>query len=250
MYGAFCLNLTIEPEICVASTCKKHSFFIVGERCSGTNYLQALIAENTELSASTGYGWKHGFPMFPAVAPDTVVFVIFRNALDWVRSMYGKPWHASPKIQSMNFRDFVRCQWNSIVDIGVYFELLHDDPCVGEVLQYDRHPISGRPFKHIIDLRNNKMSSHLGLRNRDLNVVLCTHEHISREPELFLRSVSETFSIEVNEPFSIPSGHFGWPWPEEIRVVALPPKGLEPSDKAWVLENLDISQERLVGYRY
>lgn len=244
------MNLVSEPAFHVAHSRTPASFFVVGERCSGTNFLQALIEENLDLFVTYEYGWKHAFPTFPAVSAETIAFVVFRNAIDWVRSLYGRPWHVSPLIKAMSFRDFLRCRWDTVVDAAVHFALPDGDPRVGEVLQYDRHPITGRAFRDVVDLRNHKMAAHLGLWNRDIDVVLCTHEYISRNPETFVKQVAEAFKLSVSSPFHIPKGHFGWPWPKEIRDVTLPPAALEPEDRAYVISRLDLQQEARLGYYY
>lgn len=223
---------------------------MIGERCSGTNFLQALLEENTDLYPSNEYGWKHGFPMFPAVSADAIAFVIFRNAIDWLRSMYGKPWHTSSDMREMSFGEFIRCRWDAIIDVPAHFALPDGDPREGEVLQYDRHPITGRAFGNILDLRREKLAAHLGIRNREINAVLCTHEYLSREPEAFFEQVGEAFGLSLAKPFSMPKGRFGWPWPKQIRAVELPPAGLEPEDRAYVLSRLDLALEAHVGYYY
>jgi hypothetical protein len=223
---------------------------VVGERCSGTNFLRALLEENTDLFFSREYGWKHGFPMFPAVSADAIAFVIVRNAIDWVRSMYGKPWHTSPTIRTMRFREFLRCRWDTIVDAAVHFALPDGDPREGEVLQYDRHPITGRAFTDILELRKEKMAAHLGMRNREVNVVLCAYEYVSEEPENFIDKICGAFGLRSVKPFTLPGGQFGWPWPKDIRAVELPPAGLEPEDRAYVLSRLDLALEAHVGYYY
>jgi hypothetical protein len=244
------LNLVREPAIHAAHHRRPACFFVIGERCSGTNFLQALLEENTDLYPSNEYGWKHGFPMFPAVSANAIAFVIFRNAIDWLRSMYGKPWHTSPMMRKLPFREFIRCRWDTIVDATVHFALPDGDPREGEVLQYDRHPITGRAFGDILDLRREKLNAHLGMLNREINTVLCTHEYLSREPEAFIKQIGEAFAVSSAGRFSMPKGRFGWPWPKQMRAVDLPPARLEAEDRAYVLSRLDLALEARIGYRY
>jgi hypothetical protein len=150
----------------------------------------------------------------------------------------------------MSFRDFIRCRWDSIVDVAAHFALPDGDPREGEILQFDRHPITGRAFGDILELRNVKLAAHLGIWNRDINVVLCSLEYISRASEMFIKRIGQAFALSVAEPFSIPSGHFGWPWRKEFRDVTLPPIGLEPEDRAYVMSRLDLAQEASIGYQY
>ena len=50
------LNLVSEAAFRVAHLRKPTSFFVVGERCFGTNFLKALIEENLDLFATYEYG--------------------------------------------------------------------------------------------------------------------------------------------------------------------------------------------------
>ncbi|WP_208347598.1 hypothetical protein [Pseudaestuariivita rosea] len=99
-------------------------FQVLGERSSGTNVLSAFINRNTRLAPSTHLGWKHGFPQAQFYPRNLLTVVSFRHPLDWVRSMHRKPWHAAPRLQGLSFSDFIRAEWESVIDNA----LLTDDP--------------------------------------------------------------------------------------------------------------------------
>lgn len=80
---------------------------IIGERCSGTNFVSALIDQNFTMRETRGTRWKHGFPNFMVAPQDVVFVVIFREVFGWLASMYGKPWHTVDEIQSLDFSDFI-----------------------------------------------------------------------------------------------------------------------------------------------
>lgn len=96
---------------------------VLGERSSGTNFLNALIASNTTLVPSTLFGWKHGFPAARMIPRDMVVFVSFRHPIPWLRSMHRKPWHAADELKALAFSDFIRAPWITLVDE----DILRDD---------------------------------------------------------------------------------------------------------------------------
>lgn len=224
---------------------------VVGERCSGTNFLDALLFDNFKLSRGNFYGWKHGFPTFCAAPPAGLCIVVARNALDWVRSMYGKPWHSSPSLRNLGFSDFIRAPWQAVVDKGRYFSLPEADGRVGQVLQYDRHPITGQEFCNIVQLRNAKLASHLGLLNRNINIAIVRHEDLLSQPGHVLETIAEAFDINKRESFlTIPSGKFGWNWEHRSKTIEFVPKSLSESDREFVISALDLSQERLLGYQY
>ena len=69
-------------------------FTILGERCSGTNYLEELLLANFDIEIVWTYGWKHFFGFHTFENSDDVLFLgIVRNLEDWVNSLYRTPHH-------------------------------------------------------------------------------------------------------------------------------------------------------------
>lgn len=137
---------------------------VLGERCSGTNFTEALLLENLPVHEGHSFGWKHGFPAFLAAAPDTVYVVVYREVFGWLKSMYDKPWHAVPVVAALTFSEFIRAEWHSTVDER--FQLAADDPANHQILQQDRHPITGQPPRNLLELRKWKAEALLGLSAR------------------------------------------------------------------------------------
>ena len=99
--------------------------FVIGERCSGTNYMNSLIMKNFEISAFS-LGHKHfppwyelsqeyyqGNPQYYTFenTEDFLFVVIFRNAYDWVRSFNRTPWHAHTSFNHIPLSEFIRKPW-------------------------------------------------------------------------------------------------------------------------------------------
>ena len=65
-------------------------FTILGERCSGTNYLEELITSNFDIDVTWDYGWKHffGFYNFKKTnEEDETLFIgIVRHPISWINS--------------------------------------------------------------------------------------------------------------------------------------------------------------------
>lgn len=226
-------------------------FQVLGERCSGTNYLHKLIINNLNVLPTNEYGWKHGFPAFIGARPTSLAVVVVRNAIDWVLSMYRKPWHTSNDMRILEFSEFIKFPWSTIIDKAEYFGMRSDDARIGQRLQYDMHPLSGQMPSNIVELRNLKLTSHLGILNRGINVVLVRHEDIVRRPALFLREISECYSIALLEnEIKIPSGKYGWRWPEREKLIGQTPKKMTKKDRDFILNRLNLSQELSLGYQY
>lgn len=74
-----------------------NKFTILGERCSGTNILRALILKNFEIEFTEEFGHRH-FHIFHNTfdnSDDCLFVSIIRNPYDWINSLYLKPWHLS-----------------------------------------------------------------------------------------------------------------------------------------------------------
>ena len=92
---------------------------VIGERESGTNFGLALVQANSPTSATpdtsswNGPGWKHEIgtdaeDMCNKLRDsNTLVVVMFRNALDWSRGFFTHPWHSKYHCALPSIYDFV-----------------------------------------------------------------------------------------------------------------------------------------------
>jgi hypothetical protein len=71
-------------------------FTVLGERCSGTNYLAELLKLNFDLQLHQPY-WKHGFQAWPPPSPEeaeTTLYVgICRGLEPWLESLFREQHH-------------------------------------------------------------------------------------------------------------------------------------------------------------
>ncbi|MCV2869490.1 hypothetical protein OEW28_12720 [Defluviimonas sp. WL0002] len=221
---------------------------VIGERCSGTNFTEALIMQNLPVRDGREFGWKHGFPSFLAV-PDDVVFVaVYREVFGWLLSMYEKPWHAEPDLCDLPFSDFIRAEWRSVVDKK--FLLATDDPLNCQILQQDRHPLTGKPPINLLELRRWKMQALQGLSERGIKVVHWTHDRIVADPGGVVTDVARLHGLPEPEQVTVPKGRFGWPWNRFADTPERKVKTISDADRAFILENLDLDLERQVGFSY
>ncbi|MDX1781515.1 MAG: hypothetical protein R3256_09350, partial [Thalassovita sp.] len=156
-------------------------FQVIGERASATNLVRKLIEKNVQIDRTEALGWKHAAPRMPAIPRDFLVVVVVRNAESWALSMHKRPWHLDPRLQVLGFSQFIRSPWRGIVDRPTDFEELRPDiadKVLGEHLQYDRHPITGRLFANLFQMRSVKLASHLGMLNRGCNLMLVKAETV------------------------------------------------------------------------
>lgn len=229
------------------------SFEVIGERCSGTNMLTVLLRENLGLEMTETYGWKHGFPTLISAFPNTAYVVLVRNVFDWLKSMYGKPWHSTPDIQALPFSDFLRVEWSTTVDHPRHFKLDAEDPRVGEVLQWDRHPLEGRAFRNILELRSVKLRAHLALRNREVGARIYRYEDVIETPARPVADVARLLELPAPSFVQLPQGKHGdhlGDWTHRKEHLARFPAKFTEDDQAFVLEQLDLCLEHDAGYDY
>ncbi len=71
---------------------------ILGERVSGTCFVQKLISSNTDLKVDSSYGHKHFFQDYAKICKEDTSDVLFvfvtRDIISWLSSMKHTPYHA------------------------------------------------------------------------------------------------------------------------------------------------------------
>ncbi len=78
---------------------------ILGERCSGTNFLERLLISNFNIECVWSAGWKH-WPERNLMQADVTYIYIHRNIDDWTGSNVAKRHHV-PK----DVRDILQEKW-------------------------------------------------------------------------------------------------------------------------------------------
>lgn len=227
-------------------------FQVLGERGSGTNLVRKLLEKNTPLLRTEGLGWKHAAPHMVAIPDHLVTICAVRNATNWARSMFNRPWHADPRMQQLGFSQFIRAQWQGIVDRPGDFEEIHPELTVeGAILQFDRHPITGLPFENLFQLRRTKLEALMGMLNRDCNVVFVQLETVQRDPEDFVtRFLAALDFSPMRKEFSPVIRRMGQRMRMAVRDRPAAPEAFSPEDRKFMLSQLDLRLEATLGYDY
>lgn len=179
---------------------------VLGERCSGTNYVNVLTRKNVKCATSDLMGWKHGFMQRNAIPSNTLLICSMRNSTSWIKSLFQKPWHATQDVQDASFSDFIRMPFETRVDKVKYFP----DSQVGDVVQQDRHPITGEAFETPFAMRAAKHEALLGLRARGCNVVLVHFERVLSNPQSFLEDLRRDFGVDLKHRRQDVEKRHGW----------------------------------------
>lgn len=228
-------------------------YFVIGERCSGTNYLNYLIDANTYLRQHR-IGHKH-FPPWYELGPEgysgnsqyfyfnncesTLFVIIFRNPYDWLRSFHRTPWHADPSFKKIPFSEFIRKEWiPSDTDSNVTGEFVKNPLC-------DLDPKTGLYFKNVIALRSAKIRAMLEIKNRAPNVYYVNYEKVRDYPEEVLNEIAELCNIALKKPFTPVLSYKG------VKGTTYKPKAYAPissDDLYYINSQLNKSLEKKIGY--
>jgi hypothetical protein len=228
---------------------------IFGERCSGTNYLAALVRKNfPDVELTQEFGGKHWFirghgPRGRANSTtdhqcvrtlddsdNTLFLVIHRNPFDWVRSIQATPYHAWTH-DSLPLDEFIRKSWVSseVAAVNPTWEVREDGYYFIEEAE------------NVLALRTSKMRHFLGLNGVVPHVVQIRYEDLAADPGL-LATIAENFEIRLDGlELQNTDRYFGG----KDKKVFDGPREYAPineSNREFINRHLDWDVESLVGY--
>ncbi len=225
----------------------------LGERCSGTNYLQNLIIKNFHFAPPYfAFSSKH-FPVwlegewFQNVLPkygenrfyrknDHCLFiVIFRNPYDWLHSFCEKPYHTSQEFKKSvkkDFSKFIRATWDAEPD-RKYVEC---------------NPRDGSPFKNVMQLRTARIRNMLAIGELVDNIYYLQYETVRDEPEKVIAEIAQLFGLEAADPFEPVLEHYkaSHVISDTFEVKEYPK--ISNDDLRYINRYLDKDLEKLIGY--
>ena len=221
-------------------------FQVFGERRSGTNFAEQLFERNLTAKRVDSYGWKHGVPAMPFIQHDGLIVVVIREAFDWLGSLHNRPFAASHG--DLEFSEFLRREWYEKYRPGHFghkdrFGKIAKGPEVAN--QVDRHPITGKRFRNVLELRTVKAQAFLGFVNRECNAVVLRYSDLSKRPGEVVTAVAETFGMALKTPEVKPVERVG---PKGFSEKRLRKEDLSAEDIAFVQENLDRDFELEMGF--
>jgi hypothetical protein len=147
-------------------TSKIKKFAILGERCSGTNFLEEAMKENFHITYTAEYGNKHFFcfnnyQSIPKTKQEETLFIgIIRNPIYWLNSFSKELYHVPTKNKNINsflFNEFysIREQDSTLnKNTGEYFFTQKNPPEI--INEQDFNPFTNAKYKNIFELRKSK----------------------------------------------------------------------------------------------
>ncbi len=226
-------------------------FQVLGERSSGTNFVKRLLGRNSAMKPTEDLGWKHGFPHSVAIPPDLGVVLMVRRADSWALSMHKKPWHTIPAIQELEFQNFIRARWQTVVDRPRYFPGAEALGVVGQPLQHDRNPLTGQTFPNLFALRKAKLYGLLSYLRRPCTCVLLSTETAQMAPEATLDALLEAFDQPQRDgAFQPVQKRLGAKFLAAVDTRPQTPKAMGAHGIRFLRSQLDLRLEAALGYRY
>lgn len=224
-------------------------FQVLGERSSGTNYVKRLLGRNTGLTPTERLGWKHGHPHATAIPADLAVICVTRHAVPWALSMHAKPWHCPPAMQALEFSDFIRAPWETVVDRAKYFG--GSDDLLGQPLQLDRDLVTGRSYPDLPSLRTAKLQGLISYANRGCTFVLLRMEETVAQPAAVLEAISAALDLPPPaSPLRPVVKRLGSKFQPAVAERPKTPEKMSEADLDWLRTRLDPALEAALGYSY
>lgn len=241
-------------------------FVLFGERCSGTNIIEAAVMLNSRSCASQVAGFKH-FPKPPSAEvkarlKDLPVIIVVRHPIEWVRAMFAQPWHAATPLLSANFSEFIRMEWWSIWDERASVD--PKDPRYGTEMMLDRDPCSGQRYKNLLRMRAGKIRLCLDLASAAKSAAVIRLEDYVENPTRVISQLCEAVGSSKEHTVQIPDGYKGQlSWKRRVASVLglrsladkiRPPQRMRPKptvtavDEEFIWEELDSQLEADIGY--
>lgn len=220
---------------------KLDSFFVKGERCSGTNYLEKLLEENLRIKLCKTPEWKHGYfglsvtDNFSNKYEEYLTIVIFRNVFDWVRSFYLTPHH----LEGAN-----RGAWKDKPEFGEFIrrevKMFGADD---DERMMDRHPYHLEYPKNILELRKWKTENWLCYKKLNRPVHYLRYEDLSENPEKIIRDINDRW-------FGVDFTFKNWDYYKRENVKYEPKNyfAISPPDLNYLMTHTDWKLEKKIGY--
>jgi hypothetical protein len=217
-------------------------FCILGERCSGTHFLEHAIRTNfagLSYDRQTKHFFGHHDDLEYAAADETLFIAIVRHPVDWIDSLFRNPWHVPPQLLD-NWSTFLTGEWWSQID----FDATRD----GQELLEDRDPGTGQRYADLFALRAAKARYLLDtLPCKAPQTVLIRYEDLRDNYAATLASLADRFGLRLHpevvswKPVVLYKGNL----PERFQQKEV---AITPEQRAEIWNRLDKEVEARLGY--
>lgn len=222
---------------------------ILGERTSGTTFIQALISSNTDVKFNSSFGHKHfrqDIDKIEKTDTSQILFIfITRDVLQWLQSLNVNTFHADlPLRRCTDFSKFIRMEWKCIEDETSGVSQL--DKKYGQEMMYERDPITGERFSNAIKMRTSKIQHYLvDVSSKVEHFEHVRYESVRDDPQEWLRKICEKYYIRLKPKF-VPITSVRGKGRVQYSVKEYPEICKE--DQEYILNEICIETEEYIGY--
>ena len=169
----------------------------MGERCSGTNYLEKLVKENFKnIDLSFKYEHKHFTTDFNYDPTNTLVICIVRNPYDWLRSLYIQP-HQLVDLWGLPFEIFIKKIAKSYLNFTVEY-----DPPSKRAIAKKKKLLAGsdniiESYPNVLAMRKYKLQKYF--TSPFPNVEIITYDNLVNNLEI-LSDIAKKYGITTKHP--------------------------------------------------
>ena len=232
-------------------------FAILGERCSGTNFLEESILANFNLTHTIEYGSKHFFcfnKYDKAKTADTLFIGIIRNPIYWLNSFSKELYHI-PEINRSPLKNFLFNEFYSVDDEldvsnnnnNVF--LMNSQPYTYKYKTNtkDLNYVTGKKYKNIFEMRKLKNNYLINIMPTQVkNFILINYEDLLYNYDQTLSDLKLKFHlIQTTKKFEIVTKYKKSETYKFVRqrLISFPENLIK---LLW--SNLDVNQEARLGY--
>jgi hypothetical protein len=227
-------------------------FVILGERCSGTNFLEEALTQNFDITYTSEYGNKHFFcnNNYTTASEDTVFIGIVRNPIYWLNS-FSKELHHIPSINKP-LRNFLFNEFYSVFDEQQNKKPMMDfnifsnnvsEPINPKDLNY----LNGNKYKNIFEMRKLKNHYLMNIMPRKVkNYILINYESLLYNYDATLNTLQSKFDLVKKNETYVKIKNYKKSDTYNFKQQRLITFKNELIQIIW--ENLDTCQESVLGY--
>ena len=227
-------------------------FVILGERCSGTNFLEEAITQNFDIEYICEYGSKHFFcnNNYTSASDDTIFIGIIRNPIYWLNSFSKELYH----IPSINkpLRNFLFNEFYSVFDEPqnkksmIDFTIFSNN--VSEAINpKDLNYLTGKKYKNIFEMRKLKNHYLMNIMPRKVkNYILINYESLLYNYDATLNTLQSKFDLVKKNDTYVKIKNYKKSDTYNFKQQRLITFKNELIQIIW--ENLDTGQESMLGY--
>ena len=227
-------------------------FVILGERCSGTNFLEEALTQNFDITYTSEYGNKHFFcnNNYTTACEDTVFIGIVRNPIYWLNSFSKELYHIpsiNKPLRKFLFNEFYSVfdeQQNkkSMMDFNIFSNNV-SEPINPKDLNY----LNGNKYKNIFEMRKLKNHYLMNIMPRKVkNYILINYESLLYNYDATLNTLQSKFDLVKKNDAYVKIKNYKKSDTYNFKQQRLITFKNELIHIIW--ENLDTCQESVLGY--